>query len=923
MKRLFLLTLVLLVGGCTQKPDDTPIQEQQGWTSGTLSNGLRYHIYPNNKEAVALRMYVHVGSANETAQQKGYAHFLEHMAFNGSRNFSSNDMVDLFEHSGLTFGADINAYTSYYETVYKLDLPDVKQVDNGIRWMRDIADGLNLSESEVEKEKGVIKGEMRRSRPENKSLSEKYYDHLIKGTSLEDLDPLGTSDSVSTATSESIRAFYESWYHPQLTEIIVTGAITAEQGKAMIEQHFAGWEASNDVEIGTRDIVQLTPVDWVEEIGEYDFPSLSLLIEQSETAIKTRAQLYEFWLDDVAQQLIWQRLDAELNKAALPVQSLYSSSYYINYRRYSLLSVGFVETEREKAQRLFARTLASLRDHGVTNIELEAAMAYYNQQITTVDQQFDQLTAVDIAESRVDSISLNEPIQSKQDYQKSLEGFIEFASSERANTHLKQMLNQNYTVVLGAEDAEGIPALVASLPAVKASLAQAGAEPLTMKETTQELAAPTGEGKIVSEVALDNGFTVWTLSNGIEVWFERDRKAAETARVVYTSLGGKAALDPSLFAASQVAINTINRSGIGDFDGASLDSYLRRNNIEVYPFVGFTDHGLEMGAPKDKLADTLNTVYNIATNVNVSERQLQVVSRETIENINNYAVTPIGKWTKAINQNSYQPDSFHYSVSAPDISMVTAEQIKAVHHELYAKNRNNKLVIVADLDADTVREMVRYYIGSIPLEPTTIPSFNPGYILEPQPRIDMAIYNEPNTYYIARFTNPQLPSSDLQSVFMDDMIQRLISKRLTEYIREDLGLDYAPDNYSTSIDGEPSSDWLVEAQVDPTDIQKVEVAVDKVINDLAKGVSQADVDMVAKQLSVALQPLNDDVVQRSWFYARYLVHGYGVEALKDIDGTAQSITQEAMNQRIGQLFGADAIKTKHILSPTNDQKSDG
>ncbi|RTZ17229.1 insulinase family protein [Vibrio aquaticus] len=917
MKRIFLLILVLLVG-CTHKPDDAPIQEQPGWTSGTLSNGLRYHIYPNNKEAVALRMYVHAGSVNETDEQKGYAHFLEHMAFNGSRNFSSNDVVDLFEHSGLTFGADINAYTSYYETVYKLDLPDTKQVDNGIRWMRDIADGLNLSSSEIEKEKGVIKGEMRRSRPENKSLSEKYYDHLIKGTPLEDLDPLGTTESVSSATSDSIRAFYKSWYQPQLTEIVVTGAITAQQGKAMIEQHFGSWEASSDVEIEGRDITQLKPVDFVEEIGEYDFPSLTILIDQSDAAIKTRDQLYEFWLDDVVQQLIWQRLDAELNKAALPVQSLYSSSYYINYRRYSLLSLGFVETEREKAQRLFTNTLASLRDYGVTNTELEAAIAYYHQQLTTVDQQYEQLTAVDIAESRVDSITLNEPIQSKQDYQQSLEGFVEYASSERVNAHLKQMLSQDYTVILGAADAERISPLMATLPKVKASLAESGTKPLAMTETIQELAAPGGNGKIVSEISMENGFTVWTLSNGIEVWFERDEKAGESTRLVYSSLGGKAALAPNLFAASHVAINTVNRSGIGDFDGASFDSYLRRNNIEVYPFVGFTDHGLELGAPKDKLADTLNTIYNIATNVNVSERQLQVVSKETIENINNYMATPIGKWTKAINHNSYLPDSFHYSVSSPDISLVTAEQIKEVHHELFAKNRNNKLVIVADLDAGTVREMVRHYIGSIPLEPAASPSFNPGYILEPKPRIDLAIYNEPNTYYIARFTNPQLPPSNLQSVFMDDMIQRLISKRLTEHIREDLGLDYAPDSYATSIDGEPSSDWLVEAQVAPSDIRKVEVAVDKVIDELVKGVSQSDVEMVAKQLSVALQPLDEDIIQRSWFYARYLVHGYGVDALKDIEGTTQSITQEAMNQRIGQLFGVDSIKTKYVLSPKGE-----
>ncbi|WP_234425360.1 M16 family metallopeptidase [Vibrio coralliilyticus] len=214
--RIFLFFIAVVISGCSSFPNDPPIEADKGWIEGALDNGLKYHIYPVSGAPVSVRLFVRVGSLQETDQQRGYAHFLEHMAFNGSRHFSSNEMVSLFEQAGLTFGADINAYTAYYETVYQLDLPDNTQLNNALLWMRDIGDGLTIAPAEVEKEKGVIQGEIRRTRPENKSLADKYYDYLLKGTALEDLDPVGDSLSVQSATPESITAFYQKWYHPEM-----------------------------------------------------------------------------------------------------------------------------------------------------------------------------------------------------------------------------------------------------------------------------------------------------------------------------------------------------------------------------------------------------------------------------------------------------------------------------------------------------------------------------------------------------------------------------------------------------------------------------------------------------------------------------------------------------------------------------------
>lgn len=159
MKKVLIL-FVLLLTGCTQQSTSIPTQQDTNWTSGQLDNGLRYHIYPLDTEAISLRLFVHAGSLEETPDQLGYAHFVEHMAFNGSENFTPNEVIELMEKTGAS-GHDVNAYTSYEETVYTLSLPNQDELDKAMLWLRDVANRVTFAPDEVEREKGVVLAEYR------------------------------------------------------------------------------------------------------------------------------------------------------------------------------------------------------------------------------------------------------------------------------------------------------------------------------------------------------------------------------------------------------------------------------------------------------------------------------------------------------------------------------------------------------------------------------------------------------------------------------------------------------------------------------------------------------------------------------------------------------------------------------------------
>ncbi|NVD07812.1 insulinase family protein [Vibrio sp. JPW-9-11-11] len=914
MRKVFILFLFILVG-CSQPKIETPIEQDPDWVSGQLDNGMRFHIYPiEESEPVSVRLLFHIGSAQETQQQRGYAHFLEHMAFNGSKNLSSQSVVNMFEQAGLTFGSDINAYTSYYETVYELDLPDKGQLSTAMVWMRDIADGLNLDPVEIAKEIGVIQGEIRRNRPENRSFADKYYDDLIAGTLLADMDPVGTMNSVSNATAESIREFYQTWYHPQYSEIIISGDISVNEAKAIIEKQFASWQPANDVPTNQKAPITLTPSDYVGKVGEYDSPSIALMVDRGSSVIKHRQQLLDTWLDQLAQTLIFNRLDSAFNSAAIPLQGLSVTSDYINYRRYSSMYVAFAESERAEAQQMLASTLAALRDFGVSEQERDTALSTYRQRLENLDYNWQNQTSIDLVESMVASQTMSVANQSKRDYQRSLEQLLQLATQERLNQQIQQILSSDAAFILAGEDSQAVTRLENNLPALKAQFAKPGVKPIALGSPVAQLEAPTVAGDIVSK-SQQQGFTVWTLSNGVEVWLEADDSAGEYVQMVYISRGGSSALESDLHAAQSLAGSVIGRSGVGDFNGSEFDAYLTREAIEVYPFVGYTHHGLEVATTKPKLMDSLNVVYNAVRYANIDPRQLEVVKREQIEDLQNYLMTPVGKWGSAINKNIYLPDSYHRLTTAPELSMVTEQQIAEVYQQLFAVNRNNKLVIVGDLTSAEVEPLLTQFIAAIPLSKTDIVPIDAGLNRKPKARIDLPIHNEQSSLYLLRATNPSASATSVRTAFIDDMVQRLIAKRLTDYVREELGLDYAPDAFSATQDSEAMTDWLIEAQVNPSDIDGIDQATEKVVQGLLNKVTQDDLDLVAKQLNVALAPLADDTVERTWFYARYLVHDYGVEALKDIDAMTKSVTLAEFRQRIDESFGENALITKYTLTP--------
>ena len=212
--------------------------------TGKLDNGLKYYIRENKKPAdrALLRLVVNAGSVLENDDQQGLAHLVEHMAFNGSKHFQKNDLINYLESIGMRFGADLNAYTSFDETVYKLEVPTDSAVmlEKGFQIMEDWAHNLSFEPSEIDKERGVVIEEWRLGRGADQRMFDKQVPVLLKDSKYAQRLTIGKKDIIEHSPYATIKSFYTTWYRPDLMAVIAVGDFDKNKIEDLIKKYFSG-----------------------------------------------------------------------------------------------------------------------------------------------------------------------------------------------------------------------------------------------------------------------------------------------------------------------------------------------------------------------------------------------------------------------------------------------------------------------------------------------------------------------------------------------------------------------------------------------------------------------------------------------------------------------------------------------------------
>lgn len=379
---------------------------------GKLPNGLRYMIYPNSEPPgrVSLRMHIATGSLMEADDQRGLAHFLEHMVFNGTKHFTPDDLIPKMQHLGIGFGAHVNAYTSFGETVYMLDLPQLSDeiVGLGFTVMRDFGDGAKLDAEEIDKERGVILSEKTTRDSVGLRLMQQQFDELLPDSLVPKRFPIGEEEVITNAPRERFVDFYTRYYTPERMTFVVVGDVDPAKFEALIKENFSS--LANPAEPGKEpDLGKITPVEGVKAavFSDKEVPATSLgftFVQPFSPVPDTRTRRLSKLPLELAQTAIARRFERIAKTDGSPITGGSASrDELFNHAEVGSLDVAVADDRWQEALPVLEQEYRRVLEYGFTDAEIEEAKANvlnaYQQAVKTAPSRRSEGLATGIARS--------------------------------------------------------------------------------------------------------------------------------------------------------------------------------------------------------------------------------------------------------------------------------------------------------------------------------------------------------------------------------------------------------------------------------------------------------------------------------------------------------------------------------------------
>lgn len=405
---------------------------------GKLDNGFRYAIKKNSEppSIVSVRLRINAGSLMEDEDQRGLAHFLEHMAFNGTKHYSSGEMIEYFQRLGMAFGADTNAHTSFDETVYILELPksDPKMLEDGFLVMRDYADGVLLNQEEIDKERGIILAEKAERDIVKYRTTESYFNFISQGTRIAERLPLGLTEVIQSADQPRFREFYNKWYRPDRMILVVVGDLDVYKTEQMIKNAFASMPIQDPLENPDFGKVPAHPIQ-AKSVIQKEASELNVVlahIENYEDKPDSKQVQKQKLLELLANSALNRRLDKLSKEPNAPIISATAGYHDIT----KLLQLSFIDIDTQpnnwkESLRLGENELRRALEFGFTESELKIVASNILNVLETANKRSSTRLSPQLADEILAALGDDEVYTSPQyDLQLAKEFFADIDEKE-------------------------------------------------------------------------------------------------------------------------------------------------------------------------------------------------------------------------------------------------------------------------------------------------------------------------------------------------------------------------------------------------------------------------------------------------------------------------------------------------------------
>ena len=784
-------------------PDlSTPLPLDPTIRTGTLSNGMTYYIKQNGwpENRVSLRLAVNAGSALETDDQQGFAHFLEHMNFNGSKHFESGELVKYLESIGARFGADANAYTSFDETVYMLDLPADKDslVIKGLWAMGDYAARAKLSDKEIEKERGVVLDEWRRGLSAQRRLQDKHFQVLFSGSQYANRLPIGKPEIIERGDPGRIRDFYAEWYRPERMAIIAVGSLDPDQMLARIESEFADIPKSTTLpplpvyDVPAHEDLKIS----VATDPEARFTMASLYFKRPHAMTTTLGDYRDNLVDGLVYAMLNDRLDEQGRRGdAKFLNAFVGGGGYV--RTMDVFSLG-VRTEGTQLEPGLEAAIVELKragQHGFGQGELDRAresqQAQYSRLLLEKSRMENQL----FASEQVSHFLDREPapgIDNEVAFSRSLLPGVTLSDVNGALTRMMAS-NSRVLTVSAPEKADVAPPSEAALRTTVERAWQTTVEPWVDAVADRPLMGelPTAGTVTNSRVIPELGATVITLSNGAEVWMKpTDFKNDQIIFSCYAK-GGASIADPEDYPEASRAPMIIGEEGIGGFKPVELEKLLAGKLVSGSPYVGAYTHGLSGSSTPGDLETALQLLYLTFTQPTDRPEAFDVLRKKWRSDMENRLNDPDALFADTFSKLNSSDHYMSKPLTAEDVDRLEFGKAVDFYKRRFANAADFTFFFVGSFDPAALTPLVARYIGGLPSngKKTSAP-------VDRKQRFPAGIQTagvtkgvEPKSRTAITFYSPT--GIDEMAMYRARMAGNILRRRLREILREELGTTYS------------------------------------------------------------------------------------------------------------------------------------
>lgn len=780
---------------------------------GRLANGLQYVILPNEEPPgrASLRLYMDVGSLMEADDQQGMAHYLEHMAFNGSRNFASGKMVEYFQRLGMAFGADTNAHTSFRETVYQLELPKVEEsyFADGIKLFRDYLDGMFLDAKEIDKERGIILSEkLSRDSVGYRTMLAGFKFALPEGLISRRM-PIGVEETLKTMQRPRFVDFYETYYRPDRATVVAVGDIKdVELVKGLIEKHFGDAKPRRDDSLDP-DMGRVTAGRGLIAMlhHEKDAPATDISIEINRPAKKrpdTAARRREIMVRDFGDLMLNQRFSKLAKAPNAPIMKAESySTEYLEFVELNGVSATCKPEHWQAALSLIEKELRRALQHGFTDAEFEEAKATLMKGARLRAEQASTRQSRALASQIVTVLAAKKVFTHPADDLPRVEGVLATLKKEECLEALRQGWDwKDINIFIGGNLKLEGDASEAILAAYRASATQPVEAPA--EESSAQFAytdfCPPGTIAKRSEVK-DLEITQVVFGNGVRLNLKKTPFQKNSASVLVSFGGGKLDVPRARAAIIPFAQSSFQMGGLGKHDVDEIRRIFASRSVSADFAIADESFVLSGRTTPADLTDQLQLLAAYVTAPGYrdeAERQF----RKNIEAMyTQLAHTAEGVMADQVSGFIHSDDPRFGFPELRDLEGITNADLKQWLSPVLS-NAYMEISIVGDIDVERSITAVARTFGALPKRAGTKPSYaqERQVAFPSEPRMKEFRFSTEIPKAIATIYWPTDDMSDIKRTRRLILLSQVLDDRLRLKVREELGETYSPACYHVAND---------------------------------------------------------------------------------------------------------------------------